>query len=235
MATPLATPRGLLWPLLVLVGFGFVGNVKGHGMALDPIARGSRWRCNPLAIPNYTDNEQFCGGFPVHWGTFDGKCGVCGDSYGDAAPRRHELGGFYGQGDIVRQYLKGSVIDARIRITANHRGYFTFDVCNLDTGMEEEGCFNKYPLYQPDGSREWSLPSTAPGEYYIKLKLPDTLVCRHCVFRWTYVAGNNWGYCSDGTGKLGCGPQETFKTCSDVRIVDATDIVPNFAYCTKTV
>ncbi|XP_035780461.1 uncharacterized protein LOC118460342 [Anopheles albimanus] len=146
MTVQLVTPRAIGRPLLLLVvACAFVGNVKSHGMALDPIARGSRWRCNPLAIPNYTDNELFCGG------------------------------------------------------------------------------------------REWSLPSNAPGEYYIKLKLPDTLVCRHCVFRWTYVAGNNWGYCSDGTGKLGCGPQETFKTCSDIRIADATDIVPNFAYCTKAV
>lgn len=32
------------------------------------------------------------------------------------------------------------------------------------------------------------------------------------------ILGNNWGQCSDGTGKVGCGPQETFRGCSDVRI-----------------
>ncbi|XP_058117917.1 uncharacterized protein LOC131289265 [Anopheles ziemanni] len=224
-----------MWCVVLLVGCGFIASSNGHGMALDPIARGSRWRCNPLALPNYTDNELFCGGYPVQWGTHNGKCGVCGDNFGDATPRRHELGGFYGQGDIVKQYLRGSTIEARIRITANHRGYFYFELCNLDNGAEDEACFSKYPLYQLDGSREWYLPSTSPGEYRINLKLPDALTCKHCIFRWTYVAGNNWGYCPDGIGKLGCGPQETFKTCSDVRIVNQADAIPNFSYCTKTV
>uniref|UniRef100_A0AAG5D3F7 Chitin-binding type-4 domain-containing protein n=1 Tax=Anopheles atroparvus TaxID=41427 RepID=A0AAG5D3F7_ANOAO len=222
-----------LLSIVLLVGCGLIASVSGHGMALDPIARGSRWRCNPLALPNYTDNEQFCGGYQVQWGTYNGKCGVCGDSFGDAVPRRHELGGMYGQGDIVRQYLRGSTIEARIRLTATHRGYFYFDVCNLDNGAEDEACFGKNPLYQLNGTREWYLPSSAPGDYTISLKLPDALVCNHCIFRWTYVAGNNWGYCSDGTGKLGCGPQETFKTCSDVRIANAADAIPSFTYCTK--
>lgn len=30
--------------------------------------------------------------------------------------------------------------------------------------------------------------------------------------------GNNWGWCDDGTGALGCGPQETFRSCSDITI-----------------
>ncbi|XP_035893117.1 uncharacterized protein LOC118503682 [Anopheles stephensi] len=221
----------------VALWLGMIATVSGHGMVLDPIARASRWRCNPLALPNYTDNELFCGGFQVQWGTYGGRCGVCGDSYGDPQPRRHELGGMYGQGDIVRQYAQGSVIEARIRLTANHRGYFYFDLCNLSSngGTEDEACFGRNPLYLVDGSRNWSLPSTATGEYRVSLKLPDAVTCTHCIFRWTYVAGNNWGYCDDGTGKLGCGPQETFKTCSDIRIAAPQDVIPSFAYCTKAV
>lgn len=30
--------------------------------------------------------------------------------------------------------------------------------------------------------------------------------------------GNNWGQCPDGSGALGCGPQESFRGCSDITI-----------------
>lgn len=36
--------------------------------------------------------------------------------------------------------------------------------------------------------------------------------------QWIYVAGNNWGKCDDGTERVGCGPQEQFRACSDVSI-----------------
>jgi hypothetical protein len=44
---------------------GFIGSVVGHGYLLEPIARGSRWRFNTTALPDYDDNSQFCGGFAV--------------------------------------------------------------------------------------------------------------------------------------------------------------------------
>ncbi|XP_045112765.1 uncharacterized protein LOC123505481, partial [Portunus trituberculatus] len=37
-------------------------------------------------------------------------------------------------------------------------------------------------------------------------------------FQWRYVSGNNWGVCEDGTGAIGCGPQEEFRACADVAI-----------------
>lgn len=40
----------------------------------------------------------------------------------------------------------------------------------------------------------------------------------NCVLQWRYVAGNNWGICSDGKGALGCGPQEEFRACADITI-----------------
>lgn len=36
-----------------------------HGMLLDPVARGSRWRYDTSAPSNFEDNELFCGGFTV--------------------------------------------------------------------------------------------------------------------------------------------------------------------------
>ena len=31
---------------------------------------------------------------------------------------------------------------------------------------------------------------------------------------YLYFSGNNWGACDDGTAGMGCGPQETFRSCS---------------------
>lgn len=38
------------------------------------------------------------------------------------------------------------------------------------------------------------------------------------MLQWKYVAGNNWGTCADGSGAVGCGPQEEFRACADVAI-----------------
>lgn len=46
--------------------FGFfVHSISGHGMLLDPPNRSSLWRYNSLAVANYNDNQNFCGGFSV--------------------------------------------------------------------------------------------------------------------------------------------------------------------------
>ena len=34
-----------------------------------------------------------------------------------------------------------------------------------------------------------------------------------------FYLGNNWGKCEDGTSGMGCGPQETFRSCADIQIV----------------
>lgn len=48
--------------LLVLV---LVDLTSGHGMLMDPINRGSRWRNDASAPINYNDNGNFCGGYYV--------------------------------------------------------------------------------------------------------------------------------------------------------------------------
>ena len=81
-----------------------------------------------------------------------GKCGVCGDAYGDVEPRQHEDGGKYGKGIITAQYqpgfepslihkflwnqiefstLKkpGQVIQTSTQITAHHKGFVEFKLC----------------------------------------------------------------------------------------------------------
>ncbi len=50
------------------------------------------------------------------------------------------------------------------------------------------------------------------------VRLPLEVTCKQCILQWSYVGGNNWGDCDDGTSGLGCGPQETFRSCADITI-----------------
>lgn len=73
--------------------------------------------------------------------------------------------------------------------------------------------------------------------YEIKYLLPNGLTCSQCVLQWKYVAGNNWGMCPNGTGAVGCGPQEEFRACADVSITDlagGADETPFYNPTTKT-
>ncbi|XP_063708829.1 uncharacterized protein LOC134837389 [Culicoides brevitarsis] len=211
----------LIW---FLVLSGLLTLVQGHGMLIDPVNRASRFRYDGRATPDWNDNGLNCGGYSLQHGLNGGKCGICGDSYSDRRPRAHELGGRWGDGVVVRSYKSGSQITASVRITSNHKGYFKFDLCNMDPlkasgkKMEEESCFN-VPVKTVDGKETYLLPSTAARVYDVELQLPEGLTCKHCVLRWTYTTGNSWGWCGDGTGKLGCGAQETFRTCSDIEII----------------
>lgn len=208
---------------LLLVTFALIFNcifeISGHGTVLNPVGRATRWRYDYTAPINYDDNGLNCGGFSNQWSSQDGKCGICGDPYQSARPRMHEVGGLIGgTGVIVANYQKGSTIEVTVKITANHLGKFIFDLCKLDNEAESEDCFARYPLQTVDGKNEYTIGS-AIGDYKVLLKLPTNLTCNHCVLRWQYIAGNNWGWCGDGTGKLGCGPQENFRSCSDIKIL----------------
>ncbi|XP_078034834.1 uncharacterized protein LOC144468905 [Augochlora pura] len=193
--------------------------VQGHGMMLDPVSRSSAWRKGFPVEPNYDDMGLFCGGFAVMWDQNGGRCGLCGDDYAMSTPRPNENGGIYGRGVIVKEYSRGQTINAYVKLTANHKGTFTFHLCKLSASKERESedCFNQYPLQLAEGGYEKVVPADQ-FEFNVALRLPNDLTCKQCVIRWTYRTGNNWGQCPDGTSALGCGPQETFKNCADVSI-----------------
>ncbi|XP_044746681.1 uncharacterized protein LOC123308179 [Coccinella septempunctata] len=210
----------LKWSIL-LIGLICVQKISGHGMMLEPPNRSSLWRFPqdfPGAIPNYNDNENFCGGMNVQWNTFGGKCGVCGDRYDKPHPQDNENTGKYGKMGIARTYKSGEIIDVQIRLTTNHLGYFQYSICVLENPSAPESgedCFK--PVTLEDGSEHYNV-SSVEKTINNRVKLPDGLTCDRCVFRWHYNAGNNWGKCDDGTSKEGCGPQETFRSCADIRI-----------------
>ena len=55
--------------------------------------------------------------------------------------------------------------------------------------------------------------------------------CAFCTFTqcngWAFliftIIGNSWGTDPDGTSCVGCGNQETFRACADVRIIGNYD------------
>ncbi|KAF2886509.1 hypothetical protein ILUMI_19664, partial [Ignelater luminosus] len=154
----------------------------------------------------------------IQWGVHNGKCGVCGDNYGDSVPRDNENTGKYGQGQVVAQYPSGSVINTMIRLTTNHKGWFNYSLCELKdtTKPETEECFQD--LTFEDGSKQMEIEPDKK-DFLNRVQLPEGFKCKRCVLRWTYKTGNSWGICEDGSGGLGCGPQEMFKNCADIAII----------------
>lgn len=193
---------------------------QGHGRLYDPPSRASAWRFGFNTPIDYQDNEGFCGGFSHQYYSQDGKCGICGDPW-EKLPRPHEVGGLYATGTIVRHYQEGQVMNVTVDITANHLGHFEARICpdpEIDATQE---CLDMHRLNMADGSGNVFNISSDVGLYNMLVQLPTGLTCDHCVFQWRYVSGNNWGVCEDGTGALGCGPQEEFRACADVSISSA--------------
>ena len=183
--------------------------VNGHGMMVDPPGRATRWRFGFRGPPEYTDNQLSCGGRNVQWGKHKGKCGVCGDEYGIPNPKFAYPGAFATNPPIVKVYSEGQKIDVKIRITANHKGYFTFRVAPLVNPPIKQEDLDKTMLELDNGDAEWKLLSShGNGEFKISLQLPMGLTCRHCVLQWWWTTGNN--YIND--------KPETFVSCADIEI-----------------
>lgn len=144
---------------------------------------------------------------------------MCGDDYAQSAPRPHELGGMFGEGVIVKAYKAGDLIPVHVKLTQDHLGSFSFTICNIDRENESEKCFEKNPVLFENGSSKHPVPNDVKT-YNLQVRLPAGLTCDHCVLRWTYTTGNSWGWCDEAhtEGKLGCGEQEQFKSCSDISI-----------------
>ncbi|KAF0700644.1 Aste57867_8822 [Aphanomyces stellatus] len=196
----------------------------GHGRMVKPPHRGHIGRVPGFEfIPiDYDDNGLSAGGIEK---TKDGFHGICGDPYTDASPRSHENGGKWGlfrnvTGRAVGQcFSPGATVPITIQITANHWGNFDFGVCKLNkpTDVETEACFQ--PLAQPNGQPLWKVPA---GNLFFDMEyvLPKDLKCdgdAHCVLRWHYRGGNNFGANA---------AQEEFWNCADIYISDNCGAAP---------
>ncbi|KAF0700646.1 Aste57867_8824 [Aphanomyces stellatus] len=197
--------------------------VLGHGRLVTPPHRGWIGRVPGYSfVPiDYSDNGLNAGGVAA---TSNGDHGVCGDPFKDPAPRAHESGGFYGlypnvtTRAVAACYAPGQTLNLTVQVTANHKGDFDFGVCKLNkaSDVESEACFQ--PLAQPSGALLWPVPD---GNLFFNMQyvLPKDLVCdtlgSHCVLRWHYAGGNNWGASYWG--------QEHFWNCADIYISNNCD------------
>lgn len=218
------------WWLPTIISMYFQINLsEAHGRLMDPPARNSMWRFGFINPVNYNDNEVFCGGFSSQFEKNGGKCGICGDSYDDPSPQLHETGGDYGNEVITKTYVMGQVVNMEVELTANHKGHFMLKVCPVAAGRREatQDCLDKHPLTQVDGVPEFPIYETPHSlQLQRQVKLPEGLVCSRCVLQWTWRSANSWGKCKNGTQGLGCGPQETFRNCADIRIVRSAQYLP---------
>ena len=75
----------------------------------------------------------------------NGRCGVCGDSWLDPPPRKHETGGVYAKGIIGRRYTSGQLIKIEVEVTINHQGTMEVRLCPSDvrTTAESQECFDR--------------------------------------------------------------------------------------------
>lgn len=208
----------IIWYAIVILVLLEKG-VNGHGRLIEPPSRASAWRFGFDTPHNYNDHELYCGGFTRQWNKNGGKCGVCGDAWDSPKPRPHELGGRLGKGVIVRRYAPRDVIVIKVELTANHQGFFEFRVCD-DAKTTEQECLDKSVLHLEGRDETRYYPREGNKVYEMKYRLPDNVECSHCVLQWKYIAGNNWGTCANGTGAVGCGPQEEFRACADIAIED---------------
>ncbi|GIY88166.1 chitin-binding type-4 domain-containing protein [Caerostris extrusa] len=140
----------VLWALLS-VWLHLPIAVWSHARLMMPPSRSSMWRLGFPTKKNFNDNALYCGGIQIQWQRNGGKCGICGDPYNMPHPRDNEANGKYGQGIISRQYLSGQIMEARVDVTTNHRGYFEFKLCPNNNPKKEatQECLNKYPLKLP--------------------------------------------------------------------------------------
>ena len=110
-------------------------------------------------------------------------------------------------------------------MTANHRGYFEFRLCSLDSTPDSEAtqsCLDRGLLKIAGTSlTRFSVDKYGSETITARVQLPSDVACRHCVFQWKYTAANSWGT-DPVTGQSGLGmgiENETFMGCSDISIV----------------
>jgi len=86
--------------------------------------------------------------------------------------------------------------------------------------MKRTNIFNPVDLNDHTFDKyKYNIPYENPKSYSLKVKLPNEISCKRCVLRWIYITGNTWGLCnSSNEGRSGCGKQEEFRNCADIKI-----------------
>ncbi|QQP48791.1 Putative LOC100159027, partial [Caligus rogercresseyi] len=129
----------------------------------------------------------------------------------------------------------GSLIPVIIDVSANHLGHFVFKICpNNNIYLDPpQSCFEKYILKTGPGTAHYKVKPGLYGLTLLYLRLPPRLSCRQCILQWTYVGGNNWGICPNGTSAWAAGTRntsalaQTFESCRGIWPFDV-DVVEDY-------
>ena len=159
--------------------------VWNHLIMFEPAVRQSMWYAKKsCGVPaNYNHRWLWCGGKAAMFNAVNkGRCGICGDEF-SAAVKHHQAGGKYATGILAASYKPGQLIDVKIKMTANHRGFMTFALCahnNPSTSPDRE-CFLKNQLMVNSGERYYV--SEGNGLKEMKVQLPEGVTCKQCILQ----------------------------------------------------
>ncbi|XP_076439173.1 uncharacterized protein LOC143278047 [Babylonia areolata] len=195
---------------------------EGQARLVEPPMRSSYWRESvPDAPMNIEDAELNCGGFSHQWQQSSGKCGACGDPFGQFPENQYP--GKYSQFPPQRTYKTGTSFNATVYSRPNMLGWFEFRLCTRKDGPDVsdlQGCFDEHVLKIDETGMGRYYPGSKGGFVDMHVFLPAGVSCHHCLLQWRY----NTGYRVDRNKStcqqcLGCGPQEQYVNCADIRIL----------------
>ncbi|XP_025079485.1 uncharacterized protein LOC112555337 [Pomacea canaliculata] len=222
--------------VVVLIGYlmALLRFTDGRARLLEPPMRSSYWREGvPSAAANYDDELLNCGGFEPYfpavravsvadgwrqvWRVWDAVDGF----------RENEYPGKYSQFSPLRTYFTGTYINATVYSRPNMLGWFEFRLCTRRDGPDVpdlQKCLDEHVLQIEETGMTRYYPGSLGGYSDMHVLLPPGVSCDHCILQWKY----NTGYrntrekttCSDC---LGCGPQEQYYNCADIRIASSKD------------
>ncbi|XP_041356235.1 uncharacterized protein LOC121373607 [Gigantopelta aegis] len=191
---------------------------------LSPPQRSSMWRYGHAVPENKNDGKLNCGGFEKQWnGTF--CCRLCGDPCdGDL---ENEAPGKYVTNIIPETYDQASVISVTVELFPTQQlGYMEFRLCALQNVDDQvtQTCLdqNLLSIVETNGMSKF-YPGSHSGNFSLSLQLPKSVTCEHCVLQMKYVAGNRPPEEGSSCQCLGCGKQEHFFNCADIKIITPTN------------
>ena len=220
---------------LVLLVVAAVPAAQGHGWLDQPASR-NKQRNIPIGEPQslpaggpglvYADGRRWP----------NGRHGLCGEPYkstgGAVGPGDLSEGGRYATPPIIAaRYAAGQTIDISIRVTAFHKGRFSFSLCK-DPKRFSQACLDEHKLVNADGGGLFYYPPGGDGQippggaFKMRFKLPAGVTCDRCVLQWYWLTGNSCVPPGDPRGdkaQMGtCGvsntPPEEFWNCADIAI-----------------
>ncbi|XP_046553256.1 uncharacterized protein LOC124262752 [Haliotis rubra] len=197
---------------------------NGRARLIEPTMRSSLWRLGDVSVPmNYLDELLNCGGFYEQWQNAGGRCGACGDAYNDVI-KQNEYPGIYSKQAPIKTIQLGQKLNVTVYTRQNLLGYFEFRLCPRQdgpVGPSLETCFKTHPPLVIEETNSTRYYTGSGREYYdMHLRMPKGLSCDICVLQWKYHTGYRMGRDHNGCKEcLGCGQQEEFINCADIRIL----------------